>query len=424
VQPSPIGSRPGDVAERRGASEEAVAHYRSARRLTEDAQLPAADRARAAEVLLKLGNAQVQMVGYHSEEVLQLFHQSRDAALALDQQDEAAEAGIHASVFLFGQCRHGDVLEIGRNILQRRTDQLRPETLVHLWMAMGSAYCHMGDFQQSLPFSEKAIELDDQVNCTHRAPWAGADPAIVARDLVEMASRPMGHLERSLAVSGQCMAIALDRGHLFSIVWASVSRVLALTSFGCWAEAVACADDALAICEKHGFSRIGNILQHRGPALFELGDEERGLADIQRGVALWRERSGSFFLARNLAKLAEYQLRANQLVEARANLDEAEQLAETTDEKMHLAEIIRLRGCLYRAEGNCDQARLCLGRAIVCSRKQRAHLFELNATRDLVQLGTEAGDATEALKQLRAIVDRFPVTLDVPVLAECRALLR
>jgi len=296
----------GDVAERRGASEEAVAHYRLAKKLTEDAQLPAADRARAAEVLLKLGNAQVQTAGYHSEEVLQLYRHSRDAALALEQQDEAAEAGIRASVFLFGQCRHGDVLEIGRNILQGRTDQLRPETLVHLWVVIGSAHCHMGDFQESLAFSEKAIELNDQVNCTHKAPWAGADPAVVARDLVEMASRPMGHLERSLSVSGQCMAIALDRGHLFSMVWASVSRVLALTSFGRYAEAVACADDALAICETHGFSRIGNILQHRGPALFELGDEERGLADIQRGLAFWRERSGSFFLARNLAKLGEY----------------------------------------------------------------------------------------------------------------------
>jgi len=253
---------------------------------------------------LKLGNAQCQTVGYHSEEVLQLYQQSRDAALALDQQDEAAEAGIRMANFLFGQCRHGDVLEIGRNILQGQTDRLRPETLVHLWIMIGSAHCHMGDFQQSLAFSEKAIALDDQVNCTHKAPVSGADPAIVVRDLVEMASRPMGHLERSLAVSEQGMAIAMERGHLFSIIWASVSCVLALTSFGCYAEAIACADRALAICEKRGFNtRIGNILQHRGPALFELGDEERGLADIQRGVALWRERNGIFLLARSLANI-------------------------------------------------------------------------------------------------------------------------
>jgi hypothetical protein len=44
----------------------------------------------------------------------------------------------------------------------------------------------------------------------------GSGPAIVARDYVEMASRMMGHFERSLAISEQSMAIALERGHLFS----------------------------------------------------------------------------------------------------------------------------------------------------------------------------------------------------------------
>jgi tetratricopeptide (TPR) repeat protein len=91
---------------------------------------------------------------------------------------------------------------------------------------------------------------------------------------------------------------------------------------------------------------------------------------------------------------------------------------------MHLAEIIRLRGRFRQAEGDYSQARLCFERAIACSREQRARLFELNAARDLAKLCAETGDATEALGRLRAIVDWFPATLDVPVLAECRALLR
>ena len=409
----------GDVAERRGASEEAVAHYRFARQLT------AAHRTRTAEVLLKLGNAQMQTVGYHSEEVSQLFQLARDAALALDQQDEAAEAGIRMSQFLYGNCRHQDVLEIGDTVLRGQTDRLRPETLVHVWVLMGSTIYCLGDFPNALAYSERAMELDDRVNCTHRAPWGGADPAIVARDYVEMASRVLGHLSRSFSVSEQCMAIALERGHPFSIVWASVCRIVALASFGLYAEAVACADRAIAICEKHGFdTRIGNVLFHTGPSLFELGEQERGLADLQRGVAQWRERNGLFFLARNLAKLAEYQLRANQLEQARENLGRAEHLVETTEEKDHVAEITRLRGRLWQAEGHHDQARLCYERAIAKSRAQGARLFELNAARDLTRLGIETGHGDEALQTLRSIVDWFPATLDIPALAECRALLR
>ena len=282
----------------------------------------------------------------------------------------------------------------------------------------------MGDFTQSLAFAEKAIELDDRVNCTHKSPSNGADPAVVSRDLAEMALRPLGYLDRALSVSEQCMTIAMDRGHPFSIVWASVSRVLALTSFGRYAEAVACADQAIATCEKHGFdTRIGNVLQHRGPALCELGDEERGLADIERGLKIFRERNGVFFLARNLGKLAEYQLRANRLEAARASLAEAKQLAEATDEKMHLAEIIRLRGRLLQAQGCLDEAKMCFEQALAQARDQQARLFELNAVRDLTRLLAEAGNPGEALERLRAIVDWFPASLEVPVLAECRALL-
>jgi len=413
----------GDVAEQHGASQEAAAHYRSAKQLTERSDMPAANRARTAEVLMKLGNAQVQTAGYHSEEVTQSYRQARNIALALDQPDEAAEAGIRMSPFLFGNSRHRDVMQIGHNILRGNLDRLRPETLVHLWVMMGSASYHLGEFPQSLAFSEKAIELDDQVNCTHKAPFAAADPAIVARDYVEMASRIMGHFARSLSVSEQSMAISLDRGHQFSIVWASVSRVFALRNFGRYAEAVACADQAIEICEKYGFeSRIGNVLLHRGPALFDFGDQQRGLADIQRGIALWRKTSGSFMLARNMAILADYQLRAGQLEQAIASVREAELLTETTGEREQFAEVIRLRGHIWQREGHHKQARLCFDRAIAQSRDQRARLFELHATRDLAQLNAERGGSTEEPERLRSIVDVFPATLDIPVLAECRAL--
>jgi DNA-binding response OmpR family regulator/class 3 adenylate cyclase/tetratricopeptide (TPR) repeat protein len=415
----------GDIAEQHGASEEAVAHYRSARQLTERTDIAAADHARLPEILLKLGNAQIQKAGYHSEDVLRIYEDARDAAAALGQQDEAAESGIRMSPFLFGSCRHRDVMEIGDAILRGSQDRLRPETLVHAWVMLAGANCHVGEFNESLACSEKAIELDDTVNCTHKAPWAAADPAIVARDYAEMAARTMGYFDRSLAFAEQSMAIALDRGHLFSIAWASVSRIFALRSFGRYAEAVACADRAIEICEKHSFdARIGNVLLHRGPALFDLGDKEQGLADLERGIALWRKTSGLFMLARNMMMLADYQLRAQQFERSRISLEEAERLAELTEEKDYLAEIIRLRGRLWQSAGDHEAARQCFKQAIAQSRAQRARLFELHAARDLVRLAMEAGLRIEAHEKLRTIVDWFPPGLDIPVLTECRTLLQ
>jgi len=122
--------------------------------------------------------------------------------------------------------------------------------------------------------------------------------------------------------------------------------------------------------------------------------------------------------------LAEYQLGANQLKQARASIHEAELLSETTDEKEHLSEIIRLRGRIWQSEGRHEQAKLCFERAIARSRDQQARLFELRAARDLVKLSAEVGDSTEARERLRSVVGWFPAALDVPILAECRALLQ
>jgi class 3 adenylate cyclase len=49
----------GDVAEQHGANQEAVAHYQSAKRLTERADLPDDDRARIPELLMKLGKTPI-----------------------------------------------------------------------------------------------------------------------------------------------------------------------------------------------------------------------------------------------------------------------------------------------------------------------------------------------------------------------------
>ena len=158
--------------------------------------------------------------------------------------------------------------------------------------------------------------------------------------------------------------------------------------------------------------------------LFELGDQERGLADLERGIALWRKTSGIFMLARNMMMLADYQLRANRLDQARTSLEEAERLAETTEEKDHLAEIIRLRGRIWQSEGHHEQARHCFVRAIARSRNQRARLFELHAARDLARLSAEADGCSEASEELRTIVAWFSPSLDIPVLTECRTLLQ
>ena len=130
---------------------------------------------------------------------------------------------------------------------------------------------------------------------------------------------------------------------------------------------------------------IGNVFLHRGPVLFDIGDEERGLADLERGVALWRKTSGLFMLARNMMMLADYQIRAKQPEEACISLGEADALPKRPRTRI-------TRGNHPAAWPDLPERRsprrgqAVLRQAIARSRDQRARLFELHAARDLVSL--------------------------------------
>jgi hypothetical protein len=91
---------------------------------------------------------------------------------------------------------------------------------------------------------------------------------------------------------------------------------------------------------------------------------------------------------------------------------------------MYIAEIVRLRGRLWQAEERREEAKQCFERAIGLARDQQARLFELNAAHDLVILTADQGGDAEAIESLHAVVDWFPATLEVPILAQCRAMLR
>ena len=397
----------GDIAEQQGASQEAVAHYRSARQLTQRTDIPAADRTRLPELLMKLGNAQTQKAGYHSEDVLRFYQDAREAAVVLDQQDEAAEAGIRMAPFLFGSCRYCDVMEIGNTILRGNQDRLRPETLVHVWVMLAGASCHMGEFEQSLACSSRAIELDDDVNCTHRAPWAAADPAIVSRDYVgnvRSADGPFraiivcsrakhGDRPGSGALVLHCVGQRVPHFRPAQLSAATPRRLPVPIMLSRFARSMDLTRES------------ATFLLHRGPVLFEWVIKSGVWQTCNEGVALWRKTSGLFMLARNMMMLADYQIRAQQPGRACISLGEAERLAEATEEKDHLAEIIRLRGRIWQSEGNHEAARQCFEQAIARSRAQRARLFELHAARDLVSLAVDAGRRAEAHEKLRSIVD-------------------
>ncbi len=147
------------------------------------------------------------------------------------------------------------------------------------------------------------------------------------------------------------------------------------------------------------------------------------MEEVRRGIGIWRKTSNIFGLTRLICELAKLQVRANQADEANVSICEAERLSDSTDETFLLAEISRLRGRIWLLRENFESARTCYERAIGWAKEREARLFELRATCDLACLAVAERNPDPALARLRAIVNWFPATLDIPELIESRRLL-
>jgi tetratricopeptide (TPR) repeat protein len=413
----------GDSAELRGMVHEAVAHYRAAIKLFSTAS-PVAVRAHEPELLMKLGSALQQAEGYSSQAALQAYQHARTVALASDQLENYAKAGIGLAPLLFGDCRYQEVLKILGKISENSLDCLGPQTRVHLLTMLSVANFGIGEYQKAWDQAVAACTLDDEVTCTHRNPIGGGDPAVVARTYATRVGLVLGHFERCLALGEQALAIARERNHAFSVAWALLCFGRTLCTLGRFTEALTLGTEAIGLCERHGFhARMGTVLIFTGSAYVGLGDAERGLAEIRRGLKLWREASGRFHASWWLSEFADCLMRAEKFDQVDAVLCEAEQVVAATDERSFVAELIRLRGLLLTQRGQLTHGTAQLLRAVEWSQSRSAKLFELRAIRDLARIQMSQGQSGRAFEKLRAVISSFPSALETPDLKEANALL-
>jgi tetratricopeptide (TPR) repeat protein len=197
-----------------------------------------------------------------------------------------------------------------------------------------------------------------------------------------------------------------------------------LNTLGRDAESVDIGNVCVGICERHGFNaRLGNLLVFRGAARLAIGERDEGLADMRRGMAIWRKTSGTFHLTQLISELVRCLLRLERTGEAEQALQEAEEIVGKTEEQSHWSEILRLRGQLHEAANEREQASVCYQRALEWSRAHHAKLFELRASTSLARLWRGEGRYAAARDLLAPVYGWFTGGFDAPDLKEAKALL-
>jgi adenylate cyclase len=203
----------------------------------------------------------------------------------------------------------------------------------------------------------------------------------------------------------------------------------------CRREPDACRDEgeaALAYCGERGLPFwMPHAFAARGWALTETGEIERGIVELEKGLALWKALGASCGRSAHEAILAASYARAGRLAEARDLLERAKAMVEA-GERFHEPEIRRIDAELVLAEaGGADnapaeareRAETLVHAAIECAARQGARTLELRAATMLARLCRRGAKGRQARARLAELFASFTEGFDIPDLEDARRLL-
>jgi len=235
----------------------------------------------------------------------------------------------------------------------------------------------------------------------------------------------LGYPDQALKRSRETLELGLKLAHPFSMADA-------LCFAGCLfhsmrRDATGLAEEASALMQTADKGSLAGWLatgtRYCGEALVLQGKIKESKDLIQKGMAGMQSEDIGIYFSGTFATLAEKQLKAGLLEDARTSLDEAFAFVDETDERYWEAELFRLKGELLFHDGEITGAEACLNKAIEIARKQSAKSLELRAVMSLSRLWGKQGKKAKAKKLLTEVYNWFTEGFDTPDLIEAKALL-
>jgi predicted ATPase len=187
------------------------------------------------------------------------------------------------------------------------------------------------------------------------------------------------------------------------------------------------ANAAIALCEENGFVHyLAMALILRGWATAQLGECEKGIAEIQEGLEKQRATGALLYESYTLGLLADACIENERYRQALDFLDRAQlRLNEENSERFYAAEIYRLLGETHlRSHQDLDQAERYLCKGLKLAREQRARAFELKLCTSIYDLYELRPNADKYRSQLSEIYGSFSEGFDTTDLLRAKARLK
>jgi class 3 adenylate cyclase/predicted ATPase len=419
-------SKAGELAMRRSAYAEAIAHFERALQLVDGlGEGPGQQRSRL-RLQIAYSNALTVARGLGVPETLTAFAVARDLVATIEEVSERFPAyyGLWTGSFVRGDLT--SMQEMAATFLrdvESRSDS--PEAAI-AHRVCGLTRWFEGNFVEARRHLERALKIYDAERDHELAFRFAQDLASAAMAYLALVLWPLGFLERASSLIGATVVHASKTGHIptiaFAYAYAATFEMMRRDRRG----AAPHLEAMLGVAREYGiplwvaFGTFGEGWLQTGAT-----DCEGGSAEMYQGIAQMRLQLLEAFMPLFMTLMAETEAEAGRSEAGLAIIDEQLVTIERTGQRWYLAELHRARGeillkCRPRDPGAAECAFM---RATDIARSQATKLFELQAAVSLARLWRDQGKHTEARDLLGPIYHWFTEGFDAPDLKDAKALL-
>jgi predicted ATPase len=334
--------------------------------------------------------------------------------LASREEDASERFSAYYGLWIghLNRCEPGAMREMAELFLREATARPDcPEAVVG-YRASGTTCFYFGDFADAHDRFQKTIELYDQAHHADFANRFGQDPRTVAEIVDALALWVLGRADEALRLADRALADAKASGHAPTMATVHYFRTLLGLVRG-KSEAVAADSQAMAdIASRYDLAAAfwaGFAAFFQGWARWFEGAEKSTLAEMRRGITIYREQGALVWMSAAEAALAIAEASAGEIDAGLRRLDDALAELERT-ERWYEAEMHRIRAeiLLKREPADTAAAEQSFQTSIAIAQSQKARSFELRAALSLAKLYRVADRDADAHAVLAPAVEGFP----------------
>jgi predicted ATPase len=403
---------------------EAIAHLRQGLTLIK-VQPPTQERIQQElDILMLLGSVYMAVTGYATTEVVETYELAWELCEQIEETPQTLSARLAVARLKSIQAKHEESVELAKQCLIIAQRQDDTELLAMAHDAVGRPLVLLGDLFTARSHLEQALALHQAQ--IRRTPTATTDRRVICLFELTWALMPLGYQDQALACVHQALDIAQELSHPFSLAFATnaVGIVHQLRREPKAAQEQV--ETSMQVNQGQGFPMLlGFNAVLWGWSLAMQGHSEKGLAQVQKGLATYRPTGHNIFYPWSLFCLAEAYQQSRQPEEALTVLVEALSVVNTTEERMWEAELHRLKGlCLLSLSlDDHTEAEICFHQAMTIAQNQSAKSWELRAATSLAKLWQSQGKRQDAYDLLAPVYNWFTEGFDTADLKDAKALL-